>query len=75
MTVASARPLPDRSGIATAPEILRVEDLHVVYDTMILLTRLNGVQFALTFVAALPGLWLVWSMRARIGAVEQAQAK
>lgn len=29
--------------------------------------------FVLTFVAALPGLWLVWRMRAQIAAVEQAQ--
>lgn len=29
--------------------------------------------FLLTFVAALPGLWLVWQMRAQIAAVEQAQ--
>lgn len=29
--------------------------------------------FVLTFVAALPGLWLVWHMRAQIAAVEQAQ--
>ncbi|HUX25935.1 MAG TPA: MFS transporter [Burkholderiales bacterium] len=29
--------------------------------------------FVLTFVAALPGLWLVWRMRAQIAAVERAQ--
>ncbi len=29
--------------------------------------------FVLTFVAALPGLWLVWHMRVQIAAVEQAQ--
>lgn len=29
--------------------------------------------FVLTFVAALPGLWLVWRMRAQIAAAEQAQ--
>jgi PAT family beta-lactamase induction signal transducer AmpG len=29
--------------------------------------------FALTFVAALPGLWLVWRMRDEIAAVERAQ--
>ena len=29
--------------------------------------------FVLTFVAALPGLWLVWAMRIQITAVEQAQ--
>ena len=29
--------------------------------------------FVLTFVAALPGLWLEWRMRAQIAAVEQAQ--
>jgi PAT family beta-lactamase induction signal transducer AmpG len=29
--------------------------------------------FVLTFVAALPGLWLVWQMRAEIAAVERAQ--
>jgi hypothetical protein len=27
----------------------------------------------LTFVAALPGLWLVWQMRAQIDAVAEAQ--
>jgi PAT family beta-lactamase induction signal transducer AmpG len=31
--------------------------------------------FVLTFVAALPGLWLVWQMRAQIDAVEQAQPR
>jgi len=31
--------------------------------------------FVFTFVAALPGLWLVWQMRAQIGAVEQAQPR
>lgn len=29
--------------------------------------------FVVTFVAALPGLWLVWHMRAQIGAVESAR--
>ena len=29
--------------------------------------------FVVTFVAALPGLWLVWRMRAQIAAVEKAQ--
>ena len=29
--------------------------------------------FVVTFVAALPGLWLVWRMRERIGAVESAR--
>ncbi len=29
--------------------------------------------FVLTFVAALPGLWLVWRMRAQIAAAEQSQ--
>jgi len=31
--------------------------------------------FVLTFVAALPGLWLVWHMRAQIAAVEQGQSQ
>jgi len=31
--------------------------------------------FVLTFVAALPGLWLVWRMRAQIAAVESAQPR
>ena len=31
--------------------------------------------FVLTFVAALPGLWLVWRMRAQIAAVEQGQPR
>jgi PAT family beta-lactamase induction signal transducer AmpG len=30
--------------------------------------------FVITFIAALPGLWLVWVMREQISAVEQAQA-
>ena len=31
--------------------------------------------FVLTFVAALPGLWLVWRMRAQIAAVERGQTQ
>jgi PAT family beta-lactamase induction signal transducer AmpG len=29
--------------------------------------------FMLTFIAALPGLWLVWRMRAQIDAVDEAR--
>jgi len=32
-----------------------------------------GDFFVLTFVAALPGLWLVWRMREQIDAVDEAR--